>query len=283
MKKFAIGIFSILLFTFVWSNNDPAGIVQAASNAALRQNFDAAFYAAENPDVVQVYGNSERRLLQHYMEYGRYEGRSASSEFNLLAYRSLYNDLILAFGDDLDAYAEHYRNYGRAEGRIATAISGAPATFAPAAATATAPTTPSSRPLIYNMEGIAKGHTEIGKTYVEIDLAEQHLYLFVDGVVIMDTDIVTGNPSRGWTTPSGIFQIYAMQRNRYLRGPGYKVWVNYWMPFKGGVGLHDAAYRSSFGGNIYQTDGSHGCVNMPRDKARTLYENAFVGMYVISH
>jgi lipoprotein-anchoring transpeptidase ErfK/SrfK len=204
------------------------------------------------------------------MEFGRYEGRSASSEFNLMSYRSLHGDLYLAFGDDLNAYADHYRNLGRAEGRLA--MSDNPPRFEPFV-----------RPLIYNMEGIAKGRTDIGKTYVEVDIAGQHLYLFVDGIVIMDTDIVTGDVSRGWSTPTGIFQIFAKQTNRYLRGRDYKVWVNYWLPYKGNYGLHDAGYRTSFGGDVYLTDGSHGCTNIPRAKARTLFDYAFVGMYVIIH
>jgi hypothetical protein len=270
MKRFGLSLFVTLLLVSVWSSNDYSEAAQRRSNAAIAQNFDAAFYAAENPDVVSVYGNSERKLLQHYMSHGRYEGRSASSDFNLMSYRSLHSDLYQAFSDDLDAYAAHYRDHGRAEGRVA--ISDNPPRFEPV-----------ERPLIYEMEGIAKGRTDIGKTYVEVDLTEQHLYLFVDGAVIMDTDIVTGDESRGWSTPSGIYQIYSKQTNRYLSGPGYKVWVSYWMPYKGGIGFHDASYRNEFGGNIYQTNGSHGCVNMPVNKAALLYRHAFVGMYVICH
>jgi murein L,D-transpeptidase YcbB/YkuD len=283
MKKFVLAIFAVLFFAFIWSSNDATETVQAASSAATRQNFDAAFYATENPDVVAAYGNSERRLLEHYIDYGRYEGRSASSEFNVLAYRDRYADLYQAFGDNLDAYARHYREYGIAEGRNAAASGTASNRQQSAAQPASQTASSSSRPLIYNMEGIAKGHREIGTTYVEVDIAAQHLYFFVDGVVVMDTDIVTGNPNRGWSTPTGIFQIYSREHDRYLRGPGYKVWVKYWMPFHGGYGLHDAGYRSEFGGDIYQSDGSHGCVNIPRDKARILYDQAYVGMYVICH
>ena len=58
-----------------------------------------------------------------------------------------------------------------------------------------------------------------------------------------------------------------------LRGPGYASPVSYWMPFDGGIGLHDATWRYKFGGEIYKTNGSHGCVNMPLSTAKTIYEN----------
>ena len=44
------------------------------------------------------------------------------------------------------------------------------------------------------------------------------------------------------------------------------------MPFNGGIGLHDATWRSKFGGDIYVTNGSHGCINLPKDKAEKIYD-----------
>jgi len=91
----------------------------AIENEAEKHCFDAAFYARNNPDVVRVYGD---RLLEHYLEYGRNEGRAASSYFNLQFYRNRYEDLRNDFGDDLDAYPKHYLEHGKAEGRIAVDI-----------------------------------------------------------------------------------------------------------------------------------------------------------------
>ena len=54
--------------------------------------------------------------------------------------------------------------------------------------------------------------------------------------------------------------------------PEYESFVSYWMPFNGGIGMHDATWRGSFGGSIYQYSGSHGCINMPKSKAASLYE-----------
>jgi len=53
------------------------------------------------------------------------------------------------------------------------------------------------------------------------------------------------------------------------------------MPFNGGVGLHDASWRSTFGGKIYVTGGSHGCINLPRSAAETIYNNISAGTPVL--
>lgn len=36
-------------------------------------------------------------------------------------------------------------------------------------------------------------HLEIGNSYVEVDLGRQHVWMYVDGICILDTDCVTGN------------------------------------------------------------------------------------------
>ncbi|MEI3138955.1 MAG: L,D-transpeptidase [Lachnospiraceae bacterium] len=59
--------------------------------------------------------------------------------------------------------------------------------------------------------------------------------------------------------------------------------MTYWMPFNGGIGLHDANWRSSFGGSIYQTNGSHGCVNLPRSAAKEIYERVYDGIPIICY
>lgn len=120
-----------------------------------------------------------------------------------------------------------------------------------------------------------------GSTYVEISLSNQQLFLYKDGQKILETNVVTGNTSLGRGTPAGYYTIKNKTRDTVLRGVDYASHVNYWMPFNGGIGLHDATWRSSFGGTIYQYDGSHGCVNMQLDAARITYENVSVGTPVI--
>lgn len=53
------------------------------------------------------------------------------------------------------------------------------------------------------------------------------------------------------------------------------------MPFHNGVGLHDASWRSEFGGTIYKYSGSHGCVNLPYSAAKAIYAEAEIGTTVI--
>lgn len=133
----------------------------------------------------------------------------------------------------------------------------------------------------YKREGYVRGLDDIGSTYIEIDMTEQKLYCYVEGELVIETDVVTGNVRRGMSTPSGINYVYAKQQNRILRGEGYASPVDYWMPVKGGIGIHDADWRDEFGGEIYKTSGSHGCINVPPEIMPELYERTEVGMPVI--
>jgi len=133
----------------------------------------------------------------------------------------------------------------------------------------------------YSHKAYARGLDDIGDTYIEVDLTKQKLYYYVDGEIALETDVVTGNLSKKYDTPEGINFVYAKQRNRTLRGPGYSSFVRYWMPVKGGIGLHDASWRSKFGGEIYKTNGSHGCINMAIPIAAQLYEMVEIGTPVI--
>lgn len=124
--------------------------------------------------------------------------------------------------------------------------------------------------------------------YVEIDLVNQTVYMYKDGNCIIQTPCVTGSVAAGHETPPGVFYLTFKEKNRYLQGTNndgskYKSYVNYWMPFNGGIGLHDATWRGAFGGNIYKTSGSHGCVNLPKDAAAVIYENITYDMPIIVH
>lgn len=121
----------------------------------------------------------------------------------------------------------------------------------------------------------AKSHTanDYGNTYVEINLTAQHLYFYKDGKKIIDTDFVSGNVAKGTATPVGIYPVTYTQKDATLRGTNYETPVSFWMPFNGGVGMHDATWRSKFGGTIYKTNGSHGCINLPYSAAQTIFQN----------
>ena len=140
-----------------------------------------------------------------------------------------------------------------------------------------------TREPIYASAARQKGMSDIGSSYVEADLTHQHLYLYENGAVVMETDFVSGNMSNGCQTPEGVFGLTYKTTNAVLRGPGYETPVNYWMPFYGDFGMHDATWRSEFGGQIYVADGSHGCLNLPLDAAAFLYEHVSTGFPVICY
>lgn len=123
-------------------------------------------------------------------------------------------------------------------------------------------------------------------TYVEIDLTRQRVWMYVNGECIVDTPCVTGDVAQGYSTPPGIFYLTYKTTDTYLKGDNadgtrYSSHVNFWMPFNGGIGLHDALWRSNFGGSIYMTNGSHGCVNLPYNAAKTIYNNINTSIPII--
>lgn len=137
---------------------------------------------------------------------------------------------------------------------------------------------------VYSSRGAQKGSNDIGSSYVEIDLTNQHLYLFQKGNIVLETDFVSGDMNKpGCITPPGVFGITYKTKNAVLRGADYETPVNYWMPFNGNVGMHDATWRSSFGGTIYLTSGSHGCVNLPLDMAAAIYEYMSTGFPIVCY
>ena len=146
-----------------------------------------------------------------------------------------------------------------------------------------------SRNPVYASEGSATGNGGIGNTYIECDLGNQTVYYIKDGAVVWQSNCVSGRmTSADRKTPEGIYRIYAMQKNRVLRGEpredgtySYESPVSYWMPFYRGYGLHDATWRSKFGGTIYKYSGSHGCVNLPLSSAKDLFSQVSVGTIVV--
>lgn len=134
---------------------------------------------------------------------------------------------------------------------------------------------------VYKQAGYARGLDDIGNTYIEIDMTLQHMYYYIGGELAVETDIVTGNTGRRMGTPEGIYFVYDKQKNRVLRGPGYASPVKFWVPVKGAIGIHDASWRKKFGGEIYKKNGSHGCINTPKEAMTELYDLVEIGTPVI--
>ena len=109
------------------------------------------------------------------------------------------------------------------------------------------------------------------------------MWFYVDGKTYVETDVVTGNVSQGNATPVGVYAITYKERDATLTGENYSSPVEYWMPFNGNIGIHDASWRTTFGGELYKTSGSHGCVNTPPANAKKIFEKIEKGMPVIVH
>lgn len=144
----------------------------------------------------------------------------------------------------------------------------------------------------YSHEALTYDNNGFGNSYVEIDLSRQHVWMYKDGELIVDTGCVSGMMTADRWTPPGIFTLTYKKTPSTLRGPkkadGTYEWesdVTYWMPFNGGIGLHDATWRgaSEFGTNRYKNNGSHGCINLPLSKAKVIYENIDKNMPIICY
>lgn len=135
----------------------------------------------------------------------------------------------------------------------------------------------------YLQTALTHNINDIGKTYVEINMAKQHLWFYKNGSLITQGDFVSGDVSKNTSTPTGIYRLQYKEKNYVLKGEGYTVPVNVFMPFNGGIGIHDASWRNAFGGNIYMTNGSHGCINAPPNLAQTIFDNIDTGTPVICY
>ena len=141
-----------------------------------------------------------------------------------------------------------------------------------------------TRDPVYSISGMQRNGTDdLNGSYIEVSLDNQHLWLYKDGALITETDIVSGAPTATRETYRGAWPIaykaspYKLSSEEY----GYNITVKYWMPFVYGQGLHDASWQSSFGGNRYKNGaGSHGCINLPTDQAALIY-NTIDGGYPI--
>ncbi len=143
---------------------------------------------------------------------------------------------------------------------------------------------PVTRDPVYSISGMQRnGRDDLAGSYIEVSLDNQHLWLYKDGALITETDIVSGAPTPERETYRGAWPIaykaspFTLTSDVY----GYNTEVTYWMPFVYGQGLHDASWQSAFGGNLYKTGaGSHGCINLPTDQAALIY-NTIDGGYPI--
>ena len=124
---------------------------------------------------------------------------------------------------------------------------------------------------------------DLGTTYAEIDLTNQRMWMYKDGKIVVSTDIVSGKADGEHETPQGTYKLKYKEKNATLKGANYSTPVAWWMPFNGDIGMHDATWQPTFGGDRYIKHGSHGCINLPLDKAASIFNYAVVNMPVICY
>jgi lipoprotein-anchoring transpeptidase ErfK/SrfK len=113
--------------------------------------------------------------------------------------------------------------------------------------------------------------------WIDVDLSQQTLAAYENGVPVRTTLVSTGLPQT--PTPTGQFRIWIKYRYDDMEGPGYYIEdVPYVMYFYKGYGLHGVTWHGNFGHPM-----SHGCVNLPTDEAEWLFDWADVGTLVNVH
>ena len=121
---------------------------------------------------------------------------------------------------------------------------------------------------------------DIGNTYVEVCISQQKMWCYKDGVLVTETPVTTGNHATGYDTPAGsVWAVDAKKSDCDFKL--YPSHVMFWLPFNGDVGIHDAGWRTEYGGDIYLTNGSHGCVNTPYTEAEKVFNAIEIGDPVI--
>lgn len=207
------------------------------ANAAEVTDFDPVYYAANNPDVVETFGNDPEILLAHYINCGKAEGR----------FKNLNEEVSGIIVEPEVAVVE-------------------PEPVQPVSLVGTV------------FENLPY------PTYVDVDIDNQTVSYFENNVLVMQSPCVTGKTSSGRGTPRGTYSVKAHIPGKTLRGPTWKVWVDYWMRFTdSNIGLHDATWRTAeeFGGDTYINHGSHGCVNLPHEFAAQLFNKVNIGTKVV--
>ncbi len=125
-----------------------------------------------------------------------------------------------------------------------------------------------------------------GEKWVDVSLTDDTVTAYVGGKVAGGPFyMVPGAPAT--PTVVGTFHVYLKYDVQTMRGENadgtkYETegvpWVTY---FSGGYAMHGAPWRSSFGWSGY--GGSHGCVNMPVDAAKFIYDWTDMGDTVVVH
>jgi len=137
-----------------------------------------------------------------------------------------------------------------------------------------------TRAPVYLKEAKYREKNDFGDTFIEVSLDEQYMWYYVDGEVYVETPITSGSYAHGGTDPR-VVSVYTKIPNKWLTGPTWHSFVKYWVAIQGAIGIHDASWRSKYGGDEYKYNGSHGCINTPEEAMKKLYDKVEIGTPVI--
>ena len=123
--------------------------------------------------------------------------------------------------------------------------------------------------------------------WIEVSYEQQKLYCYENDELLFSSDVVTGNEDTQ-IIPYGTYRVLYMTRDATLVGDDYEKHVDYWIGFDREtqghmVGFHDASWRTKFGGDVWKSDPTLECINMPTDKVKQLYETVSVGTRIMIH
>lgn len=139
-----------------------------------------------------------------------------------------------------------------------------------------------TREPVYLYRGVDRRKNDIGGTYVEICISTQTMWCYKDGNLVVQTPVVTGNHATGHDTPSGgVWAIDGKKADFDFKK--YRAHSDFWLPFNGDVGIHDANWRTpeQYVPTTYETNGSHGCINTPRDAMEKIFNTVDIGYPVV--
>lgn len=146
----------------------------------------------------------------------------------------------------------------------------------------------SSESIHINLDSGANSDGSLAKKYIEIDISQQSMYTFKNGVLVKKYRVSTG---KDYPTPIGTFEI--LNKTGLGFSTIYNVWMPYWMGFNYSeklhayFGIHELPYYYSSGNKIRRpTDfigvpSTGGCVALDVGDAKEVYKFADIGTKVV--
>ena len=130
---------------------------------------------------------------------------------------------------------------------------------------------------------ISYENSEIGNSYIEVDLSNQMLWMFINGEQVVAAPVITGKDDGEHNTPEGVYRLKSKTQNTTVTENGESKEVAYYIGVNGDIGVCDATWKNLFGGSVYKNDGSDGSVYVLEDSAKDIYENCYENMPVIMY